>query len=79
MSIYQDVRISVAVLPKGRGSGRVPIGAGRAAYVHMARGSAFASGQLLKAGDAMAVTEAAEVTFTDAEDAEVLIFDLPWV
>jgi redox-sensitive bicupin YhaK (pirin superfamily) len=53
------------------------LAAGRGAYVHVARGSLDVGGQRLQAGDALKVTGESSIAFANADDAEVLLFDLP--
>ncbi len=48
---------------------------GRRVYVHLARGRLNVQGTTLDAGDAMALTEGGTLTFSDGEQAEVLVFD----
>lgn len=50
---------------------------GRLAYVHLIRGSLVVNGTPLKAGDAVKLTDETRVVLEQAEDAEVLLFDLP--
>lgn len=49
---------------------------GRAAYVHVARGTIDVNGQRLGAGDAIAVSATGRLTLSAGEAAEVLLFDL---
>jgi hypothetical protein len=74
--MHQDAYLYAAVL---EGADRVvhTIAPGRRAYVHVARGSVTANGQKLAAGDALKAAQLREITLDDAEDAEVLLFDLP--
>jgi redox-sensitive bicupin YhaK (pirin superfamily) len=51
---------------------------GRAAYVHVIRGSITANGVALAAGDALKVSGESLVSLAQAEAAEVLLFDLPY-
>jgi hypothetical protein len=50
---------------------------GRSAYVHLARGELTVNGERLTAGDALKVTDAAQITLEGGRSAEVLLFDLP--
>jgi redox-sensitive bicupin YhaK (pirin superfamily) len=50
---------------------------GRRAYVHVARGTVTANGELLEAGDALKAIDADEIVLEQAKSAEVLLFDLP--
>jgi len=74
--IHQDASVHVAILEPGE---RVEhaLAAGRAAWVHVARGEAELDGKRLAAGDGAGVTEAAAVTLAGAgPGTEVLLFDL---
>jgi redox-sensitive bicupin YhaK (pirin superfamily) len=76
VSLRQDAAIYATILD---GSERVDhaLLPGRQAYVQVARGSVTVNGCALEAGDAVEVGEEAVVTLSDAQDAEVLLFDLP--
>jgi quercetin 2,3-dioxygenase len=50
---------------------------GRRIYLHVARGAVKANGTALEAGDALRITDGAALRLSDAQDAEVLVFDLP--
>ncbi len=54
-----------------------PLAAERLAYVHVVRGTVSVNGVALKGGDAAKLIAESAVTLSDAEDAEVLLFDLP--
>ena len=49
----------------------------RRAYVHVARGVVNVNGMRLMAGDALKISEESQLIFDQAEDAELLLFDLP--
>jgi len=74
--IHQDALLFASILD---GADRVEhaLQAGRGAYVHVARGSLDVGGQRLQAGDALKVTGESSIAFANADDAEVLLFDLP--
>nr|AGU09997.1 Pirin [uncultured organism] len=76
VSLRQDVAIYATILD---GDARVDhaLAPGRQAYVQVARGALSVNGVALAAGDAMRVSEEAVVSLGDAQDAEVLLFDLP--
>jgi redox-sensitive bicupin YhaK (pirin superfamily) len=76
VTIHQDARV-YAGLFDGAEAATLPIGAGRRAYVHLARGAASVSGRALEAGDALRVEGEAAVSLAGAHEAEVLVFDLP--
>jgi redox-sensitive bicupin YhaK (pirin superfamily) len=73
--IHQDAAIYASILQEGEQAEHA-LDEGRIAYVHLIRGSLVVNGTL-KAGDALKLTQEAAVTLTQAEDAEVLVFDLP--
>lgn len=76
-SVHITADVSVyAGLFDGDEQATLAIPAGRRAYVHIARGAARVSGQLLAAGDAAKLTGEREVTIDQGRDAEVLVFDL---
>ena len=74
--IHQDAAIYASILQEGEQAEHA-LDEGRIAYVHLIRGSLVVNGTPLKAGDALKLTQEAAVTLTQAEDAEVLVFDLP--
>jgi len=75
--IHQDARV-YAGLFDGAEQARHELGAGRKAYVHVARGAISVNGQRLSAGDALK-TDERTLELTVGEAAEVLLFDLPAV
>jgi len=76
VSLRQDAAIYATILD---GEARLDhaLAAGRQAYVQVARGALTVNGVALSAGDAVHVSEEAVVSLADAQDAEVLLFDLP--
>ncbi|MFM8547537.1 MAG: pirin family protein [Betaproteobacteria bacterium] len=76
MCICQDVRLWAGCFD-GSESAQIPIGAGRRAYVHVARGALRANGQRLEAGDAAKLSGEPLLVLDGALEAEVLVFDLP--
>ena len=75
VTIHQDARI-YATLLEGAEAVSQPIGPGRRAYVHVARGSVKVNGVALAAGDAARIENEATVTLAEGAGAEVLLFDL---
>jgi len=73
--IHQDARV-FATLLDGAETLDYPIAANRKIYLHVARGSLQANGHALSAGDALMYTDEAEVELSDAQEAEVLLFDM---
>jgi quercetin 2,3-dioxygenase len=45
--------------------------------VHVVRGAVTVNGTTLATGDALKLTDETAVTLSQADDAEVLVFDLP--
>lgn len=74
LRIHQDADLYLSVL-KPRTELRHALRAGRAAWVHIATGAAAVNGQSLRAGDAVAVEDEAEVKIS-GDDGQVLVFDL---
>jgi hypothetical protein len=75
VTIHQDARI-YATLMDAADAVAQPIGSGRRAYVHVARGSVKVNGVALAAGDAARIESETQVTLTQGAGAEVLVFDL---
>ena len=75
--IHQNASIYASIMQEGDALEHA-LDEGRTAYVHLIRGSLVVNGTPLKAGDALKLTQEAKVTLDHAEDAEVLLFDLPY-
>ena len=73
--IHQDARVYQSKLAAGQGVAH-ELKPGRAAFVHVATGSATVNSEKLVAGDAVAVEDEPRVTVAADGDAEVLLFDL---
>ena len=76
VAIHQDAEAYAALLG-GTDAVTHSLGAGRRAYVHVARGSVRVNGRALHTGDAAKISDEATVTLDAATDAEILLFDLP--
>ena len=76
VTIHQDARLFASLLDA---NDRVthPLGAGRLAYMHVARGSVVVNGERLGTGDALKAAGVDAITLDGAKDAEILLFDLP--
>jgi redox-sensitive bicupin YhaK (pirin superfamily) len=74
--IHQDARV-YAGLFDGAERAELALEPKRRAYVHVARGTIAANGEVLKAGDALELTDAKILVLSDGKEAEVLVFDLP--
>ncbi len=75
VKIHQDAFIYAALID-GAEKATHSLAKGRRAYVQVARGEVSVNGTALKAGDALKVSEVAEVALGQGRDAEVLLFDL---
>mgnify|MGYP000325745532 CR=1 FL=1 len=77
MEIGQHGSIFVGSFGNGEKAAHT-IAAGRAAYMHVATGSALVNGALLHAGDAATIEQASAATIEGtASGGEVIVFDLP--
>ena len=74
--IHQDAALYATIL---NGDDRVEhtLAAGRLGYVHVVRGQVSVNGVALKGGDALKLSDEARVELAQADNAEVLLFDLP--
>jgi redox-sensitive bicupin YhaK (pirin superfamily) len=73
--LHQDARVHAALLDPGR-EVRLPLAAGRHAWVQVARGGVAVNGTPLSAGDGAALAGESAVVLAAREPAEVLLFDL---
>lgn len=76
LTIRQDAYMYSGMLGPGAALSYV-FGAGRRAYVYVARGAVEANGRGLTAGDGIKIEEESNIHLTTREDVEVLLFDLP--
>jgi redox-sensitive bicupin YhaK (pirin superfamily) len=74
--IHQDAALYAALLD-GEDQATHALQAGRLGYVHVIRGRVEVNGVALNTGDAVKIADEASVSFTNAEAAELLLFDLP--
>ncbi len=75
VTIHQDARLYAAVLDRGQEVVH-SVGAGRHAWVQVARGAIALNGAGLRQGDGAAVSGESAVVITGQEAAEILLFDL---
>jgi redox-sensitive bicupin YhaK (pirin superfamily) len=75
VTVHQDARVYAALIDGAERAVHALV-PGRSAYVHMARGAAVVNGRRLDAGDALKLTDIAEIVLEKGESAEVLLFDL---
>ena len=76
LSMNTDANLYASILDNGSEVTYL-VPAGRAAYIHVARGTLILNGTILQAGDAIATRETGALTLTTHSTAEVLVFDLP--
>jgi quercetin 2,3-dioxygenase len=76
VTIHQDARIYAGLFAAGERA-TLPLAAGRKAYVHVATGRARVDDAVLETGDAVEVSDEAQVTIEGIDGGEVLAFDLP--
>jgi redox-sensitive bicupin YhaK (pirin superfamily) len=74
VTLHQDVALYAALLDEGE-KASLTLGAGRHAWVHVARGSVTLNGKKLGEGDGAALTDERTVSL-DGHGGEVLVFDL---
>ena len=75
LSISQDVLLWLALLEEGERR-ELPLGPGRHAWVHVARGPVSLDGESLAEGDGAAVSGADAVRLAGKGPAEILVFEL---
>jgi quercetin 2,3-dioxygenase len=75
ITVRQDAILHIARLDAGK-EARLPLGAGRHAWVQVARGSVQLNGETLRAGDGAALSDETELRVQATEPSEVLAFDL---
>jgi redox-sensitive bicupin YhaK (pirin superfamily) len=75
LELRQDARV-YAGLFDGDEKASVEIAEDRFAYVHVARGNVKVNGVEMKEGDGARIRNERELSFSEGQDAEVLVFDL---
>ena len=75
LTIHQDARVFAALLNDAE-TLNYSLANGRKAYLHVARGKVQANGHALTAGDALMISDEAEIALSGAQETEVLLFDL---
>ena len=75
VKIHADAAM-YAGLFDGAEHARLHLNPARRAYVFLVSGGLNVNGQVLKAGDALLVSQESELIFSQGQDAEVLVFDL---
>lgn len=75
--IHQDAAIYAALLNGTEEVSHV-LAPGRTSYLHVARGRVVVNGVPLSTGDALKLRDESKITLSQADAAEVLLFDLPY-
>ena len=75
VTIHADATIRAGLF-NGAERGERALDPGRKAYVHLVRGALEVNGQRLNAGDALLLANEPAVSFSNGNDAEVLLFEL---
>ncbi|WP_296494229.1 pirin family protein [Rhodoferax sp.] len=75
VTIHADARLYAGLFNAGQ-TAQLDLAAGRKAYVHLVRGALTVNGMALQTGDAALLADEPRVVLADAQDAEVLVFDL---
>ncbi len=75
VTLHQDASMYAGILSKGKELNH-SLANGRRAYLQVAQGALNVNGERLKAGDGAKITGEKTITFTAAEDSELLLFDL---
>lgn len=75
--IHQDAYLYASILNAGD-QVQHQLQTGRTAYVHVIRGQVDVNGNALKTGAALRVKDISLLEFTNANDVEFLLFDLPY-
>lgn len=73
--IHQDIRVYAALID-GSESASLVLPEHRFGYVHVARGSVNLNGQSLSAGDGVKLRDIREISLSQGQNAEVLVFDM---
>jgi redox-sensitive bicupin YhaK (pirin superfamily) len=75
VTIHADAALYAGLLD-GDAEVVLPLNPTRKAYIHLIRGSLAVNGQTLQPGDAALLADEPSLTLNNANDAEVLVFDL---
>lgn len=73
--LHADARMYSGLFTGDQTAG-LALGAQRKAYVQLLRGTLLVNGVALTAGDALLIEDETQLTFSQGQDAEVLVFDL---
>ena len=75
VSLNQDVNLYVGLFD-GEEQAQLAITEGRLVWVHVARGSIDLNGHRLSAGDGASLADESQVSLSNGQEAEVLVFDM---
>lgn len=75
--IHQDASIYASIVD-GEDKLDYVIAEGRTAYIHLIRGGLTVNGEHIRTGDALKITHETKLHIDNAENAEFLLFDLPY-
>jgi redox-sensitive bicupin YhaK (pirin superfamily) len=75
VTLHADAALYAGLLDADQRA-QVAIAPGRKAYVHLVRGALSVNGQALRSGDAAVMADETHIELSDAQGAEVLVFDL---
>jgi redox-sensitive bicupin YhaK (pirin superfamily) len=75
VTLHADAALYAGLLDADQRA-QVDIAPGRKAYVHLVRGALSVNGQALRTGDAAVMADETHIELSDAQGAEVLVFDL---
>ena len=75
VTIHADAHLYAGLFNTGQ-TAQLDLAAGRKAYVYLVRGALTVNGMTLHTGDAALLADEPRVVLADAQDAEVLVFDL---
>jgi len=75
LKVHQDARVYASIVDAGDRIEHA-LQPGRGAYVQVARGQLDVNGATLSSGDAVQVSDETLLVFDNAQDAEILLFDL---
>jgi len=73
--MHQDASVFASLLSSGRSVSHT-LGAGRGAWIQIARGAVEVLGETLTAGDGASIEGETAIVISATEDAEFLLFDL---
>ncbi|MFZ2394420.1 pirin family protein [Rhodoferax sp.] len=75
VTLHADARLYAGLFDAGQ-TAALALATGRKAYVHLVRGALTVNGVALHTGDAALLADEQQVALTEAQEAEVLVFDL---